>query len=101
MTILNWSNIGETIRPGKEPVLSVGVRGCALDLPEGIYIPLIRAEVPGDGRVGQFLDSLPRDRRVVFPTVISGKLAGMLTRRGFVDAYESGEEVMERGPVKS
>jgi hypothetical protein len=33
--------------------------------------------------VGRWLDTLPMDRKVVVPAVVSGRLAGMLARRGF------------------
>jgi len=79
--ILNWSKEGEPLIPGQEPVLANGVRGCAFDMPNGIYIPMIAADKPGSGDVGRFLDALPKDRRVVFPTVISQELAASLPRR--------------------
>lgn len=101
MTILHWSREGEPLDPRNEPVIGVGVRGAAFDLPTGIYIPLIRAEREGSGDVGRFLDALPRDRRVVFPGVISQRLRGMLERRGFVNAVEDGYELMERRPEGS
>lgn len=44
---------------------------------------MIAAERPGRGDVARYLDSLPKNRRVVFPTVISALLRGMLQRRGF------------------
>ena len=56
--------------------------------------------------MGLYLDSLPKDRRVVFPCVVSDRLAGMLTRRGFspgdddageIDVYERGSEPMVSG----
>ena len=72
-----------------------GVLGYSIETERGLYIPWVQAEVEGDGRVGRYLDSLPRDRRVVFPTIISGRLAGMLARRGFTPGYEWAEEVGE------
>lgn len=89
---------GDAVVPGAEPWLSFGVRGTAFDLgADGIYIPLISAEWPGNGDVSRFLNGLTRARRVVVPTVISGKLRSMLLRRGFVDEIENGNEVMVRG----
>lgn len=35
------------------------------------------------GAVGAWLDSLPTDRQVLVPAVVSDRLAGMLERRGF------------------
>lgn len=78
-----------------EEKLAEGVYGCIFDTPEGIYIPVITAGDPGNGDVGRFLDSLPRDRDVKFPCVISPILDGMLRRRGFVDGKEFSEEFQE------
>jgi hypothetical protein len=47
-------------------------------------VPWISSTDPGAGHVGRFLDGLPTDQRIAFPTVLSPKLAGMLHRRGFV-----------------
>lgn len=98
--ILEWSHEGEPLKPGQEPLLFKGVRGCAFDLPAGIYIPMVRAERPGSGDVSRFLDALPRDQRVVFPTVISPKLAEMLLRRGFFETTDDGHAVMVRLPER-
>lgn len=62
------------------------------DTPDGIYIPIINADKPGNGDVGRFLESLPSDRDVKIPTVLSPILRGMLLRRGFVDTTEFSEE---------
>ena len=84
--------------------LADGVLGYSADTDHGLYIPFIMAEVQGDGRVGKYLDSLPRDRRVVFPTILSMRLAEMLIRRGFHSDIEWSEdagehiEIMERQP---
>jgi hypothetical protein len=96
--ILHWSTEGEAVIPGEEPLIGEGVRGTAFDMPDGVYIPLIRAENPGTGDVARFLDALPKDRRVVFPNVVSSKLQAMLERRGFVSDWDpSGEcEVFAR-----
>jgi hypothetical protein len=83
---------GDVLIVGQEPMLAPGVRGVLFDTAEGIYIPFIVAEREGSGDVGRYLDSLPRDRRVVFPTVISRRLAGMLARRGFREAVDYSEE---------
>ena len=89
---------------GKER-LADGVFGYTMDEGEkGLYVPWIAAENEGDGRVGKYLDSLPRDRRIVFPTILSQRLAGMLLRRGFTPSKEWAEEwaewveIMERKP---
>lgn len=75
-----------------EDQLAPGVHGWLFDTPDGIYIPIINADHPGSGDVGRFLDSLPKDRAVKFPTVLSAVLRGMLLRRGFVDDVEYSEE---------
>jgi hypothetical protein len=76
-------------------MLAPGVYGYAIECERGLYIPWIAAESEGSGIVGKFLDELPRDRRVVFPTVLSDRLAGMLLRRGFIPSWEASED----GPV--
>ena len=78
-----------------ESELAPGVHGWYFDMPNGIYIPVITADKPGSGDVGRYLDSLPRDRDVKFPSVLSSVLRGMLIRRGFVDAVEFAEEYGE------
>lgn len=86
---------GDTFTPGDEPVVAQGVRAFVFDTADGVYIPWIAAEREGAGDVGRYLDALPRDRRVVFPTVLSRRLAGMLRRRGFCEATEYVEELGE------
>ena len=76
-------------------LLAPGVLGYSVDTPEGLYIPFIMAARPGAGDVGRFLDSLPLDRRVVVPCVISPLLASMLERRGFVVSVEWVEDLQE------
>lgn len=63
-----------------------------------LWVPLVIAEKPGNGDVGRYLDSLPGDRRVVFPNVISDVLIGMLKRRGFTEVINEGHAVFERRP---
>jgi len=84
---------GETFVPGQEPTLAPGVRGYTLDVDGALWVPLIYAEDEGSGQVGDYLDSLPFNRTVVVPNILSGRLAGMLQRRGFspsVAEYEEG-----------
>lgn len=97
------SALGEVLT-GRER-LAPGVFGYNADMGEkGLYVPWIQAEHEGSGDVGRYLDRLPRDRRVVFPTILSARLAGMLARRGFVPGQEWADEVgewvdlMERRP---
>jgi hypothetical protein len=93
---------GVEFQVGSEPELAPGVRGVVFDTEKGIYVPLILAEEPGSGAVSAWLDTLPADRRVVFPNVLNGKLRTMLQRRGFHESREldpmSGDlvEIMER-----
>ena len=74
--------------------LADGVFGYAIETDGRVYIPDINAEVEGDGRVGKFLDSL--DERCVIANVTSGRLAGMLERRGWQKTIEDNDEF---GPV--
>jgi hypothetical protein len=96
---------GDFFTPGAEPIVSPGVRAIVFDVPDGIYIPWIHAEHEGGGDVGRYLDGLPRDRRIVFPTVMNQRLVGMLERRGFVQTHEwspefaKNVEIWERHPT--
>lgn len=97
------SKEGEPFYPGQEPVLAEGVRGLLMDEDSGVFIPAIYAEQPGMGDVARFLDALPKDRRIVFPTVLSGKLRAMLLKRGYenkivVDPRIGSYEAMVRDP---
>lgn len=78
----------DTFSPGEVPEVAPGVRALVFDMPTGVYIPMIAADRPGNGDVARYLDSLPTDRRIVFPTVISAQLRGMLERRGFAPNVE-------------
>jgi len=44
---------------------------------------VLAADPRRPGAVGAWLDQLPRDRKVIVPSVVSARLAGMLQRRGF------------------
>jgi hypothetical protein len=96
-----WAKEGETITLSvlREPRLAKGVRGYAFDTLNGIYITALRAEKPGSGHVSKFLDSLPKDQRVVFPVVVNSKLRDMLVRRGYVERWEIGEPYHDDVPV--
>lgn len=65
-----------------------GVLGYTIEEDNALYVPVIMAVCEGDGRVGKFLDGLPRDRTVKVPEVMSPRLQGMLERRGFLHSYE-------------
>jgi len=91
---------------GFEDELAPDVWGYTVDCGDkGLYVPLVSTTKPGEGRVGLYIDSLPRDRRVVFPNVLSPILKGMLIRRGFTLTREFAEEFndfvpcWERKPV--
>lgn len=90
---------GDPCFPGQEPEIAPGVRGYVMEDQKGVFwIPLIRASTPGNGDVGRFLDDLPTDRSIVFPTILSPKLQGMLHRRGFKTILVEGAEAMKREP---
>lgn len=81
---------------GVEELLAPGVAGYTVDMPDGgLNIPWIRAVVPGSGDVGRYLDSLPQDRRIFFPCILSERLAEMLVRRGFRPAQHYSEDFGE------
>lgn len=85
------SRPGEPLVPGREPVLAPGVRGYAIRARGSVYIPLIYAEQEGAGDVGRFLDSLPAWATIRIPNVTSGRLRGMLERRGWLLRHERGD----------
>lgn len=47
-----------------------------------VFVNVLIAEREGSGDVGRWLDSLT-DVRVIVPLVVSSRLRGMLSRRGF------------------
>ena len=63
--------------------LAPGVRGYTVEHQGELWIPIIWSLSPGKGCVGAYLDALCTNRTIVFPAVISVRLEGMLTRRGF------------------
>jgi hypothetical protein len=65
-----------------EPI-APGVLGYTVEKGDDLYVPFVMAEKEGNGDVGRYLDGLPTDRRIVFPDVLSGRLLGMLVRRGY------------------
>ncbi len=74
--------------------LAPGVFGYAVEVDGSIYVPVITAENPGSGQVGAFLDRLPENVRI--PNVLSRRLLGMLTRRGWrltTEIDETGDSV--------
>jgi hypothetical protein len=83
---------------GDLPYIAEGVIGYTEEHDGALYVPVIYSTEPGRGNVSRYLDSLPRDRRVVVPCVISSTLAGMLVRRGFVEEWEWNAELEEAAP---
>lgn len=86
--------------------LAPGVFGFTRNDPDGsLVIPMVVAEYEGTGDVGRYLDSLPRDRRVVVEECISLRLAGMLERRGFVEqeaaTFDPDTQEWVRGHVRT
>lgn len=66
--------------------LAAGVEGLTSDVGPVLEVAGIRAAEPRiPGAVGAWLDTLPTDRPVAVPFVVSDRLAGMLARRGFVE----------------
>lgn len=98
---MKFSTPGDPIIPGQEDELAPGVLGMAFDREMGIYIPFIAAREEGSGAISAFLDSLPTNKRVVFPNIINGKFKDMLARRGFKEGQELSPlgwvDIMERG----
>lgn len=82
-------------RGGMDELLAPGVLGYKIETEDAIYIPLIQAVTEGSGAVGAYLDSLPADRAIKIPDVISDRLRKMLLRRGYVVTHEYAEEFEE------
>ena len=81
-------------------LLGPGVRGYAQEHRGELWVSVVWAEREGSGDVGRWLDTLPKDRTVVFSRVLSARLAGMLDRRGFrpevvLADVQGGQEVLE------
>ncbi len=79
--------------------LAPGVLGYAIQYEAATYLPLIVVERPGSGDVARFLDSLPWDRTWKVPSVVNGRLAGMLARCGFTREWEWAPELGENVEV--
>lgn len=62
-----------------------GVLGYTVEHDNEIYVPLVAAASQGAGDVGRYFDSLPADKTIIVPNVMSARLAGILTRRGFTE----------------
>lgn len=87
--------ITDSLRRELEIKLAPGVYGWTRDLADGsLEIPSLRAEHEGDGSVGKYINSLPRDRKIIVPLVTNPRLAGMLDRRGFVERERFFPEIM-------
>jgi len=91
--------IPETVPAGSTGLetykLAPGITGFAVEDDGIIYIPYIRSDNPGKGHVGKFIDGL--DQNTAFSSVLNAKLAGMLSRRGWlfreIFVEEMGEDV--------
>jgi len=96
---MHFSQPGEPLIPGQEPHHAPGVRGYAIEQPDGkIYIPLVIADREGSGDVGRWLDTLPKDRDIIFPNIVNQRLGDMLLRRGFFICEAEAQPALGRGP---
>jgi hypothetical protein len=86
------TSTGETLH---ERMHAMGLHGYVCEHKGAIYIPAIGALHEGRGDCGRFLDSLPTDRTIVVPNVLSERLVGMLVRRGYVPFSEWAPEFGE------
>lgn len=70
---------------GHAQPLAPGVEGSLIDHGSFVELRAIRAVegTEGSGNVSRFLDTLPDDRMVYVPFVVSKRLVGMLQRRRF------------------
>lgn len=69
---------------GDLPEISNGVFGDIVERGDYIFINIVWSAVEGQGNVGRWLNSLPTNKKIVVPAVVSAKFAGMLRRRGFI-----------------
>jgi hypothetical protein len=76
--------------------LSPGLFGYTLESGGALYVPLVVARPPGRGALSRYLNALPRDRVVKFPSVLSSILERALLKRGFHVEYEWSDEHDER-----
>lgn len=74
---------------------AAGIDGYVVEVGGEFYIPVIMAKRPGRGDCSRWLDSLPTDRTIKVPGVMSARLRGMLERRGFVVEHEWAEMFQE------
>ncbi len=68
--------------------LAPGVYGYTVEENGALYIPVIEAQFPGQGDVARYFDSLPADKTIRVPCVISPILEDMLKRRGYTVVEE-------------
>lgn len=74
--------------------------GYAIEDGDGaIYIPIVMMDERGKGNCSRFLDSLPTNRTIKFPNVISAQLRGALERRGYREIHEWAVEFEDWVPV--
>jgi len=69
--------------------LGPGVYGYSVETPDGLYVPVVQAQREGHGDVGRWL---------VFASVFSPRLAGMLERRGWTYVEEWNPRAREYVP---
>jgi hypothetical protein len=70
---------------GDLPEIFPGVFGAIVERGNYIFINVIWSATENKGNVGRYLDSLPKDKIIIFPSVVSKKLEGMLLRRGYIN----------------
>lgn len=83
----------------KLDTLAEGVIGYAMEHEGAIYYPFVDTTEKGKGYLSRFLDSLPTDKTIKFPTVISKILRASLMRRSFKIQFEWAEEFGEMAEV--
>jgi len=91
--------VGSIMEPGKEPELAPGVQGYVIVADGVYYIPVVAAVTPGNGDVSRWLNTLPRNLAISFPTVVNERFAKMLRKRGFSydEKYEGYARKAEKG----
>lgn len=69
--------------------LAPGVLGCIEDKGDCLVVIWLEAEEEGSGDVGRWLDRLDPATAVIVMEVLSERLRGMLTRRGFTPVEDT------------
>lgn len=83
MEILPLIAYDTALWPRPCPEIAPEVHGVVFEIDRRLYVSFLFSLQPGSGFVTKYLDTLPKDKTVIFPEVMSPVLEGALRRRGF------------------